>query len=68
MSRFIQVGVVAMRDPMTGEPLQAVPVYVDAEEAEQGLPGVNTTAIARAFIRKMKAQVEGTKTASCCNS
>ena len=39
--KYIEVGVTAMRDPMTGEMLPAVPLYVKAkdgaEEAEESL-------------------------------
>lgn len=39
--KYIEVGVTAMRDPVTGEMLPAVPLYVKAkggaEEAEQSL-------------------------------
>ena len=56
MSRFIQVGVTAMRDPLTGEPMAAVPLYVDAEESGGNLPEINTADVARAFMRKLRAQ------------
>lgn len=57
MSQFIQVGVTAMRDPMTGEPLEAVPLYVE-RTAGGGppLPEINIRAFAQEFIKKMKAQ------------
>lgn len=35
-TRFIQVGVTAMRDPMTGDFLPAVPLYIEAtQETEE---------------------------------
>ena len=57
MSRFIQVGMTAMRDPMTGEPLEAVPLYVDTDGGGT-LPEINIKDVAEAFVRKMKAQKE----------
>lgn len=35
MSRFIQVGVTAMRDPVTGEFLESVPLYAEAEDLQR---------------------------------
>ena len=32
---YIQIGVTALRDPMTGEPLKSVPMYVKAEDLEE---------------------------------
>lgn len=63
MSRFILVGASAMRDPLTGEPLEEVSLYVDADEGSR-LPEINVKDAAQAFVRKMKAQAEETKTAS----
>lgn len=31
--RYIQIGVTALRDPMTGKPLEAVPLYVREKDA-----------------------------------
>ena len=69
MSRFIQVGVTAMRDPKTGEPLEAVPLYVE-ETAGGGppLPEIDMKAFTRDFMKKMRVQAEETKTASWGNS
>lgn len=33
MADYIQIGVTALRDPVTREPLQAVPLYIRAEDA-----------------------------------
>ena len=35
MSGFIQIGVTALRDPVTGEFLPEVPLYVEAEHRER---------------------------------
>lgn len=32
MADYIQVGVTAIRDPVTGEPLEAVPLYIRAAD------------------------------------
>lgn len=56
MSRFIQVGVTAMRDPMTGEPLEAVPLYVDADGGGAPLPEIRLDEFARIFMRKFREQ------------
>jgi len=57
MSEFIQVGMTAMRDPMTGEPLEAVPLYVEVTEGKAPpLPEIDRKALARELIRKMKMQ------------
>lgn len=57
MSQFIQVGVTAMRDPLTGEPLEQVPLYVETGNADQ-LPEVDVKQIARAFLKKFRAEQE----------
>lgn len=31
--RYIQIGVTALRDPMTGKPLEAVPMYIQEKDA-----------------------------------
>lgn len=33
MDNYIQVGVTAIRDPVTGEPQHSVPLYIRAEDA-----------------------------------
>lgn len=38
MSRYIQVGVTALRDPFTGEPLEAVPMYIREKDVEKACP------------------------------
>lgn len=35
MSGYIQIGVTALRDPVTGEPLEAVPLYIREEDREK---------------------------------
>lgn len=35
MSGYIQIGVTALRDPVTGEALEAVPLYIREEDREK---------------------------------
>lgn len=58
MSGFIQVGQTAMRDPVTGEMLPAVPLYIAAEDAGK-VPQVDLDNIGSILAGKMKAYVEG---------
>ena len=57
MSEFIQVGMTAMRDPLTGEPLEAVPLYVEVTDGKAPpLPEIDRKALAKELIRKMRMQ------------
>ena len=58
MSRFVQVGVTAMRDPMTGEPLEAVPLYVDTAGGGTQLPEIRIDEFVRCFMKKFREQKE----------
>ena len=40
MSEYIQVGVTAMRDPITGDFLPSVPLYIRAEDQEKVEPPI----------------------------
>lgn len=59
MSEFIQVGVTALRDPVTKEFLPAVPLYiektVEAAESEQKL----IKDLGKLFAGKMQQYIEG---------
>jgi len=69
MSKFIQVGVTAMRDPLTGEPMEAVPLYVEVtDNGAPPLPEISVKDVAKNFMRKLKTQAKETKSASCCSS
>ena len=60
MSKFIQVGLTAMRDPMTGEPMKAVPLYVEVTDGnEPELPEIDRKALAEELIRKFREQRAG---------
>lgn len=57
MSKFIQVGLTAMRDPATGEPLEAVPLYVEVNDGKvPELPEIDRKELAEELLRKFKAQ------------
>lgn len=57
MSEFIQVGMTAMRDPLTGEPLEAVPLYVEVINGQAPpLPEFDRTDFARTILKKIRAQ------------
>lgn len=63
MSKFIQVGITALRDPATGDFLPAVPLYIeetpDAKESEAAM----IRDISKVFAEKMKQYMESGKAA-----
>lgn len=63
MAQFIQVGVTALRDPVTGEMLPAVPLYIQAPEtdAEQKELEPLADGIAHLLALRMKDYIEGCK-------
>lgn len=67
MNEYIQIGVTALRDPVTGEPLPAVPLYVRArdmgvkDEAEATAPMMADAG--RALAGLMKQYVNGCRKA-----
>ena len=59
MSEFIQVGITAMRDPMTGELLDAVPLYVQVGGGQDPpLPEIDRKSLYRDLMKKMHAMAE----------
>ena len=55
MAEFVQVGVTAMRDPMTGDFLPAVPLYVESADLEKGpVPKLDLSDIGRILAGKMR--------------
>ena len=59
MSEFIQVGMTAMRDPLTGKPLEAVPLYVEVIKGQvPPLPEFDRADFARTILKKIRAQRE----------
>ena len=63
MAQFIQVGVTALRDPVTGEMLPAVPLYIQAPEtdAEQKELEPLADGIAHLLSLRMKQYIDGCK-------
>ena len=54
MSEFVQVGTTAMRDPVTGDFLPAVPLYVRAEDQRKCEPPVFDGAMIRTLADKFR--------------
>lgn len=62
MSEFIQVGVTALRDPLTGEFLPSVPLYVECTDLEAGpVPKVDLFDIGMVLAGKMREYLNGCK-------
>lgn len=59
MSKFIQVGVTAMRDPKTGGFLPAVPLYIEATDAAEASETKLIGNIGAVFADKMRQYIEG---------
>ena len=53
MSKYIQIGVTALRDPMTGELLPAVPMYIQEEDATAAAP-LDDIPVAEIFAEKFR--------------
>ena len=58
MSGYIQIGQTAARDPVTGDFLPAVPLYIRAEDAAAA-PPLDDIPVAEVFAAKLKAYVDG---------
>ena len=62
MAKFIQVGLTAMRDPMTGQLLDSVPLYVEkTNDNDTALPTIDINAVVKDFMKKFSAEVEDKK-------
>lgn len=62
MSEFIQVGVTALRDPLTGEFLPSVPLYVERTDLEAGpVPKIDLFDIGTVLAGKMREYLNGCK-------
>ena len=58
MSKYVQVGMTAMRDPVTGELLESVPLYVDTEyEPAPVIPKEDMKMMARDLARQFREAV-----------
>ena len=61
MSEYIPVGVMAMRDPITGDFLPSVPLYVRAEDQEKVEAPVFDDAAIRMLADKWKQYVQASR-------
>lgn len=61
MSEYIHVGVMAMRDPITGDFLPSVPLYVRAEDQEKVEAPVFDDAAIRMLADKWKQYVQASR-------
>lgn len=59
MCEFIQVGVTALRDPMTGDFLPAVPLYIEKKDMDSGaVPEIDLYNIGKELGTKFKAYMD----------
>ena len=58
MSGYVQIGQTAARDPITGEFLPAVPLYIRAEDAEAA-PPLDDIPVAEVLAKKFKLYMDG---------
>lgn len=57
--QYIEVGVTALRDPMTGGYLPAVPLYIKAEDGAEEAKQRLINDLGHLFAHQMKAYVDG---------
>lgn len=60
---FIEIGYTALRDPVTGEFLPAVPLYIKADESAEAAKETLIHDLGALFAQRMKAYKEGCKAA-----
>lgn len=63
MNGFIQVGVTAARDPVTGDFLHAVPLYIEATDAAQKSADGLIEDIQSLFAARFAAYMDATEAA-----
>lgn len=59
MDDYIQIGVTALRDPVTGEALEAVPLYVRKEDVPGAVPPLKVGPLSADWAESMRNYVEG---------
>ena len=59
MQRFIQIGQTAARDPVTGEFLQAVPLFAEVTPEIAAAEAATVKDVASLFAGKMKKYIDG---------
>lgn len=57
MAEYLQIGVTAMRDPVTGKPLEAVPIYIKRSDAGK-TPAVDLKSFTAVMTEKMKQYLD----------
>lgn len=62
MSEYIQIGITAARDPITGDFLPAVPLYIRAEDAAAA-PPLDDIPVAEVFAAKFRQYVKESRKA-----
>jgi len=63
MSEYVQVGVTALRDPVTGDFMPSVPLYVRAEDQEKVEVPIFDDSLMRKMADKYKQYLEGCRRA-----
>lgn len=63
MSEYVQVGVTALRDPVTGDFMPSVPLYVRAEDQEKVEVPIFDDSMMRKMADKYKQYLEGCRRA-----
>lgn len=63
MSEYVQVGVTALRDPVTGDFMPSVPLYVRAEDQEKVEAPVFDDSLMRKMADKYKQYLDGCRRA-----
>lgn len=58
MSKFVEIGFTALRDPATGEFLPAVPLYIEETEDAKGSESTMIKDIGCVFAEKFKQYVD----------
>ncbi len=58
-TKFIQIGITALRDPATGGFLPAVPLYIEATPDATAAEAAMIEDIGKVFAEKMKQYIEG---------
>lgn len=62
MSNYIQIGQTALRDPLTGDFLPAVPLYIRAEDVAAA-PPLDDIPVAEVFAAKFRQYVNESRKA-----
>ena len=58
MAKYVQIGVMASRDPVTGAFLPSVPIYVEATEEQAKAEEAVMLDVAKIFAQRMKRYID----------